>query len=231
MAYFTSRNRCLVQSRPLNHVFAEPVATEFTPQHPELTMRRAALLLCTVGGAAAFVRPPALSRSGFAVSHTRPAAGVFQLSSSTQHDDVSDCNSCCDAPVRRTDAAAQLQLNRSATAAAIGLAILTSASPALAAVPEWIAPTRLLLDPLLIYLEFAFVCRIVLSWYPKIDLNKAPQNFVAWPTEPVLKPTRAVVPPAFGVDISPIVWVMIMSFTREVFLGQQGILTLLAQKG
>jgi YggT family protein len=120
---------------------------------------------------------------------------------------------------------------RAVSAAAIGLAVVSAASPALAAVPEWIAPTRLVLDPALIYLEFAFVCRIVLSWYPKMDLNRLPLNLVAWPTEPLLKPTRAVVPPAFGVDVSPIVWVLLLSFLREVLLGQQGVLTLLAQKG
>jgi YggT family protein len=132
---------------------------------------------------------------------------------------------------RRQALTQTMQSARAVSAAAIGLAVVSAAAPALAAVPEWIAPTRLVLDPALIYLEFAFVCRIVLSWYPKIDLNKTPQNLVAWPTEPLLKPTRAVVPPAFGVDVSPIVWVMIMSFLREVLLGQQGVLTLLAQKG
>lgn len=65
----------------------------------------------------------------------------------------------------------------------------------------------------------------------QLDLNSVPQNLVAWPTEPILKPTRAVVPPAFGVDISPIVWVMICSFLHEILLGQQGILNLISAKG
>ncbi|CAM9419362.1 unnamed protein product [Laminaria digitata] len=64
----------------------------------------------------------------------------------------------------------------------------------------------------------------------QLDLNSAPQNLVAWPTEPILKPTRAVVPPAFGVDISPIVWVMICTFLHEILLGQQGILNLISNK-
>ncbi|CAM9132519.1 unnamed protein product [Heterosigma akashiwo] len=65
--------------------------------------------------------------------------------------------------------------------------------------------------------------------YPSIDLNEAPFNLVAWPTEPLLAFTRGVVPPAFGVDISPIVWLMVASFVNEVALGPQGILTLLAR--
>jgi YggT family protein len=110
------------------------------------------------------------------------------------------------------------------------LTMVPLVEPACAAAPEWVAPVRLIFDPLLLYFEFAFVCRIVLSWYPNLDLNQAPQNLVAWPTEPLLKPTRGVVPPAFGVDISPVVWVGICSFFREILFGQQGILNLLSQK-
>lgn len=64
----------------------------------------------------------------------------------------------------------------------------------------------------------------------QLDLNSAPQNLVAWPTEPILKQTRAIIPPAFGVDISPIVWVMICSLVHEILLGQQGILNLMSSK-
>ena len=72
-----------------------------------------------------------------------------------------------------------------------------------------------------------FVLRIILTWYPQADLNKLPFNIVAWPTEPFLRPTRKLIPPLGGVDISPIIWVGIMSFLREVLLGQQGLVTML----
>ncbi|CAN0177289.1 unnamed protein product, partial [Hapterophycus canaliculatus] len=101
---------------------------------------------------------------------------------------------------------------------------------AAAEAPAWVLPAKLVLDPVLLYFEVAFVARIILSWYPKLDLNSAPQNLVAWPTEPILRPTRAVIPPAFGVDISPIVWVMICSLLHEILLGQQGILNLMSNK-
>ncbi|CAM9364070.1 unnamed protein product [Ascophyllum nodosum] len=100
----------------------------------------------------------------------------------------------------------------------------------MAVAPFWVEPTKLILDPILLFFELAFVARIILSWYPALDLNKVPQNLVAWPTEPILKPTRAIVPPAFGVDVSPIVWVMICSFLHEILLGQQGILNLISNK-
>lgn len=74
---------------------------------------------------------------------------------------------------------------------------------------------------------FFFIFRIVLTWYPQVDLKRFPFNIVAIPTEPFLIPTRKLIPPLGGVDISPIVWVGIFSLLRELLLGQQGILTML----
>ncbi len=71
-----------------------------------------------------------------------------------------------------------------------------------------------------------FIFRIVLTWYPQAELNKFPFNLVAIPTEPFLLPTRKIVPPLGGVDISPIIWVGIFSLLRELLLGQQGLLTM-----
>ena len=65
----------------------------------------------------------------------------------------------------------------------------------------------------------------------QIDLNKLPVSLIAWPTEPFLKVTRVVVPPAFGVDISPIIWFAFLNFLREILISDQGILTILQQKG
>ena len=76
-------------------------------------------------------------------------------------------------------------------------------------------------------LSLFFLCRTIFSWYPKTDLTKLPYSIAVWPTEPLLKAVRSFIPPAFGVDISAIVWLMVLSFLREILTGQQGILTLL----
>lgn len=76
------------------------------------------------------------------------------------------------------------------------------------------------------FLIFLFIFRIVLTWYPQVDVQKFPFSWVYQPTEPFLKPTRAIVPPIGGVDISPIIWVGLVSLLREVLLGQQGIITM-----
>ena len=90
---------------------------------------------------------------------------------------------------------------------------------------------RPILDISVNLLSFLFICRTVISWYPKTDLNAFPYNIAAWPTEPLLAPVRDLVPPAFGVDVSSIVWVAVLSFLREILTGQQGILTLIEKSG
>ena len=58
-----------------------------------------------------------------------------------------------------------------------------------------------------------------------------PWILVAWPTESLLRSIRNVVPPAFGVDITPIVWLGIFTFVHEILLGQQGLLTMKIKYG
>jgi len=72
-----------------------------------------------------------------------------------------------------------------------------------------------------------FIFRIILTWYPQVDLNSMPVALATWPTEPFLIPTRKLISPMGGVDISPIIWVGITSLLREVLLGQQGLLRML----
>ncbi|MGI0490874.1 YggT family protein [Alkalinema pantanalense CENA528] len=73
---------------------------------------------------------------------------------------------------------------------------------------------------------FLFIFRIVLTWYPQVDLTRFPFNVVALPTEPFLVITRKLIQPIGGVDITPILWVGILSLAREILLGQQGLMTM-----
>ncbi len=87
--------------------------------------------------------------------------------------------------------------------------------------------TGLILGILFALMTLLFIFRIVLTWYPQIDLNQFPLSLVAWPTEPFLAPTRKIIPPLGGVDISPVIWVGIFSLLREVLVGQQGLITMM----
>jgi YggT family protein len=76
------------------------------------------------------------------------------------------------------------------------------------------------------FMTFLFIVRIVLTWYPEADLAKFPFNVAAVPTESLLVITRKIIQPIGGVDITPIVWVGIVSLIREILLGQQGLITM-----
>ena len=84
-----------------------------------------------------------------------------------------------------------------------------------------------ILGSVLVLMTLLFIFRIVLTWYPEVNLSKLPLSLIAWPTEPFLAVTRKIVPPIGGVDITPIIWVGICSLLREMILGQQGILTMM----
>lgn len=71
-----------------------------------------------------------------------------------------------------------------------------------------------------------FIFRIVLTWYPQVELTRFPFNLIALPTEPFLRPLRKIVAPIGGVDITPIIWVGIFTLMREILVGQQGLITM-----
>lgn len=89
--------------------------------------------------------------------------------------------------------------------------------------------TSWVLGPLLAVMIFLFIFRIVLTWYPQVNLSQFPFNLIFLPTEPFLAPARKLIPPLGGVDITPILWVGILSLLREVLLGQQGLLTMMTR--
>lgn len=76
-----------------------------------------------------------------------------------------------------------------------------------------------------------FLFRIVLTWYPQIDLNHRLVRLVSGPTEPLLAPTRRLIQPIGGVDVTPVVWVGLISLVRELLVGQQGLLSQALRQG
>ncbi|KAL3759485.1 hypothetical protein ACHAWU_000784 [Discostella pseudostelligera] len=109
--------------------------------------------------------------------------------------------------------------------------MLTSSSIILSETEAWVQPLSFVLGPFLTFFSFAMLCRIVLSWYPSASVNEFPFSIVVWPTEPLLRLIRGSIPPAFGVDITPVVWLGLFSFMNEIFLGQQGLLTMKMKYG
>ena len=74
------------------------------------------------------------------------------------------------------------------------------------------------------YLTIVFLIRLILTWYPKIDLNKGFWLLISIPTNSILNSTRKLIPPIGGVDVGPVIWIGIISFLREILVGQQGLI-------
>jgi YggT family protein len=91
---------------------------------------------------------------------------------------------------------------------------------------NWSTIAPIALSLLLGGMTLLFIFRIVFTWYPQVDLKQFPLSLVFWPTEPFLIPSRKIVPPLGGVDITPILWVGFFSLMREILLGQQGLITM-----
>ncbi len=84
----------------------------------------------------------------------------------------------------------------------------------------------LTLGILLSFLTLVFLIRLILTWYPKVDLNKGFWLLIAIPTNSILNVTRKLIPPIGGVDVGPVIWIGIISFLREILVGQQGLIKL-----
>jgi uncharacterized protein YggT (Ycf19 family) len=84
----------------------------------------------------------------------------------------------------------------------------------------------LTLGILLSFLTLVFLIRLILTWYPKIDLNKGFWLLISIPTSSILNFTRKLIPPIGGVDVGPVIWIGIISFLREILVGQQGLIKL-----
>ena len=88
---------------------------------------------------------------------------------------------------------------------------------------------HLVLGLLLATWTLLFLFRIVLTWYPQIDLTAGAMRLIGAPTEPLLAITRRLIQPIGGVDVTPVIWVGLISLLRELLVGQQGLVTQLMQ--
>ncbi len=93
------------------------------------------------------------------------------------------------------------------------------------ALPAALPLLHLLFGLLLAAWTLLFLFRIVLTWYPQVDLSRGPMRLLNLATEPLLAPTRRLIQPIGGVDVTPVVWVGLISLLRELAVGQQGLLT------
>ena len=75
-----------------------------------------------------------------------------------------------------------------------------------------------------------FLIRLIMTWYPKLNGKSGFWLIATLPTNQILNITKKIIPPIGGVDVSPIIWIGIISLTREILVGQQGLIKLAIQK-
>ena len=80
------------------------------------------------------------------------------------------------------------------------------------------------------FLTLVFLVRLIMTWYPKIDGKSGFWIIVTFPTNQILNITKKIIPPIGGVDISAVIWIGIISFMRELLVGQQGLIKLAIQR-
>ena len=76
------------------------------------------------------------------------------------------------------------------------------------------------------YLTVIFLIRLILTWYPKFDLSKGLWLLISIPSNTILNLTRKLIPPIGGVDVGPVIWIGVISFLREILVGEQGLIKL-----
>lgn len=58
--------------------------------------------------------------------------------------------------------------------------------------------------------------RVLLSWIPGVNYYHPVVQFIHRTTSPVLNPIRRVMPPVAGLDLSPLVAILLLSLVRRV---------------
>ncbi len=87
----------------------------------------------------------------------------------------------------------------------------------------------LTLGILLSFFTLLFLLRLIMTWYPNVNIQKGLWLFITIPTNNILKVTKRIIPPIGGVDITPVIWIGLISFIREILVGQQGLIKLAIQ--
>lgn len=71
-----------------------------------------------------------------------------------------------------------------------------------------------------IYL-FLIIVRVLLTWFPNIDWLSPPFSLLSQLTDPYLNLFRSIIPPLGGIDLSPILAILLLQILGSV-LGNAG---------
>ena len=83
----------------------------------------------------------------------------------------------------------------------------------------------LLANTLVTFLTIYFyliIIRVLLSWFPTINWYAQPFSVLGQLTDPYLNLFRSIIPPLGGIDISPILAILLLQFVSQLLSGLVG---------
>ncbi|MEI2688455.1 MAG: YggT family protein [Anaerolineae bacterium] len=72
---------------------------------------------------------------------------------------------------------------------------------------------------LITILTWAILIRVLLSWIPNLDRSNPLVQLLMQITDPVLEPARRIIPPMGGMDLSPIVVILVLQLLERLLVG------------
>jgi YggT family protein len=73
-----------------------------------------------------------------------------------------------------------------------------------------------LVDRAVQLLTFLVLVRVLLSWIPSVDYGHPLISLIIRITDPILLPVRRLLPPVGGLDLSPWIAVLLLSFAGQL---------------
>ncbi len=61
------------------------------------------------------------------------------------------------------------------------------------------------------------IIRVLLSWFPNVDLYNPPFSWLGQITDPYLNIFRSVIPPLGGMDFSPMLAIILLQVVAQIF--------------
>ncbi len=73
-----------------------------------------------------------------------------------------------------------------------------------------------LVDPAVQFLTLLVIVRVLLTWIPSVDYGHPLIRLIARITDPILLPVRRILPPMGGLDLSPIIAILLLSLVGHL---------------
>jgi YggT family protein len=79
-----------------------------------------------------------------------------------------------------------------------------------------VASLIVLVDRAIELLTILVVVRVLLSWVPSVDYGHPLISLIVRITDPILQPVRRVLPPVGGLDLSPIISILLLNLVGKL---------------